>query len=175
MAKRLIEFYQKESDESFLGPVKIGSSGEYVTLQEGETKTLKKLSDQIGNPENLTPNVGTPEENQKSMVTFLNETSQIANDAYSISVRPIPDDSITQQKLKSITISDVTTTYPNITNDTIGVILGKIKKYLTDLYNNKLNNQGGSMTGNLILTDGADIVINDTAFESIITSYLGPI
>ena len=173
MAKRLIEFYQKQSDESFSGPVKIGSSGEYVTLQEGEPKTLKRLSDQIGNPDSLTPNVGVPEANQIDMVSYLNSTNRIANDALTAATQGMADNSIDQRKLKSITLTDTSLEYPTIENGTIGIILGRIKKYLSDLYNKKVNKAGDSITGNITLTNDADILIDDAILTTTISNYLG--
>lgn len=169
MAKRLTQFYQKQQDETFSGPIKIGTSAQYVTLSQGSSKTLKKLSDQIGNPENLTPNIGVTEENQQDMVTVINTAYNTAQEAAS---KAIPDNSVNQRKLQDIVLTESYVLYPNISNEAIGITLGKIKKFLSDLLGKKLNNEGDYMTGNLIMTNASDIIFDDENFETTISEYI---
>jgi len=107
------------------------------------------------------------------MVSYLNSTNRIANDALTAATQEIADNSIDQRKLKSITLTDTSLEYPTIENGTIGIILGRIKKYLSDLYNKKVNKAGDSITGNITLTNDADILIDDSTLTTTISNYLG--
>ena len=169
MAKRLIQFYQKQQDDTFSGPIKVGSSGEYVTLAQDSTKTLKELSNQIGDPENLVPNVGVPEADQQDMVTVVNTAYTTAQEAAS---KSIADNSVNQRKLQDIVLTETSLLYPDIRNEAIGITLGKIKKFLSDLLSKKLDIEGDYMTGNLTMTNASDIIFDDEQFEDTISEYI---
>lgn len=147
MAKRMTEFYQKEVTGQFTGPIKIGSSAEYITMEDTDSaETLKDFSGRVGDPSNLYNNVDKEKDQQKDLVTTVNElTAAVAAGA------KIQDKSIQQSKLKDIKIVDSTASYPAITDGPLGNILGKIKKFLNDLKNNKVSRTGDTMSGDLLI------------------------
>lgn len=83
MAKRITQIFQKNYLGDFNNdPIKIGSSAQYITIDENATEKeyLKQRLDQIGDPMNLTSNQNLF---SQSIVTCLNEVNRKATYAYS--------------------------------------------------------------------------------------------
>lgn len=83
MAKRITQIFQKNYLGDFNNdPIKIGSSAQYITIDENATEKeyLKQRLDQIGDPMNLTSNQNLF---SQSIVTCLNEVNRKATQVYS--------------------------------------------------------------------------------------------
>lgn len=160
MAKRMTEFYQKEVTGQFTGPIKIGSSAEYITMEDTDSaETLKDFSGRVGDPSNLYNNVDKEKDQQKDLVTTVNELTAIV-----AAGAKMQDKSIQQSKLKDIKIVDSTASYPAITDGPLGNILGKIKKFLNDLKNNKVSKTGDTMTSSLSIKGGYILASRDDSW-----------
>ena len=155
MAKRMTQFYIKQSQNTFSNPVKIGSSAQYITMEDKEedVETLKSYCDRIGDPNNLTQNKPETVVQKRKLVDILNDTTAKANLAYNTATGQLPNDSIGQQKLKKITFTVAESEYPYnpeiLSNTTLSTIIGRIVKWLQDLKNFKLNKGGGEVEGQL--------------------------
>lgn len=87
MAKRITQIFQKDIDTGEFDtntPIKIGSSAQYITIEEGvETPIfLKERLDNIGDPYTLLPNSSQIYDSEqpinKTIVAYLNEVGNSA-------------------------------------------------------------------------------------------------
>lgn len=144
MAKRMTQFYTKQSQTSFSKPVKIGSSAQYITMEDGneEAETLKSYCDRIGDPNDLTENQSETTQ-KKTLINILNETTSDAKRALNFT-----ETGLTRTSL--IGFTELPISYPTIsTTVNIPNFFRNVKAYIENLRDKKLDIAGGTLKGDL--------------------------